>query len=379
MGATTPCRNRMRLFPPVWRQRGRMQRSLGSKQQFGSERETPELDVSTSPPTSSRSPSLEVDEASTNAAPTSAAEAWPPLARFIAAEQRIGEVAEARGPLAHFAYEFVRFGIKQGWACLFGGVMLALLVATHLFYPKGATLARYDFLVIAAVVIQVAMLRFGLETWEEARVILVFHVVGTVMEIFKTSVGSWIYPEPSLLRIAGVPLFTGFMYAAVGSYIARVWRLFDFRFTNHPPIWALGLLALGVYVNFFTHHYTWDARPLLFAGAAVLFWRCSVYFKVWKVHRHMPMLLGLFLVALFIWFAENIGTFTSAWVYPSQRGGWHMVSFGKLGAWFLLMIISYALVAALNGPQEIAAADDGKRQQDSMTTPAGTTAATTSK
>jgi uncharacterized membrane protein YoaT (DUF817 family) len=33
-----------------------------------------------------------------------------------------------------------------------------------------------------------------------------------------------------------VPLFTGFMYAAIGSYIARCWRLFDFRFTRHPPL-----------------------------------------------------------------------------------------------------------------------------------------------
>ena len=67
----------------------------------------------------------------------------------------------------------------------------------------------------------------------EAKVILMFHAVGTVMEIFKTSAGSWIYPEANLLRIGGVPLFTGFMYAAVGSYLARVWRLFDFRFRAH--------------------------------------------------------------------------------------------------------------------------------------------------
>ena len=295
-------------------------------------------------------------EASPRPAPhESAASLWPPLARFIAAEQRIGEAAEARGPFSHFAYEFVRFGIKQGWACLFGGLMLALLIATHLVYPKGAWLARYDFLVLAAVAIQIVMLRFGLETWEEARVILVFHVVGTAMEIFKTSVGSWIYPEPSLLRIGGVPLFTGFMYAAVGSYLARVWRLFDFRFTRHPPLWALGLLAVAIYVNFFAHHFTLDVRPLLFLGAAVLFGPCWVHFKVWKEHRSMPMLLGLFLVALFIWLAENIGTFTAAWVYPSQKAGWHMVSFGKLGAWFLLMIISYALVAALNRPQPMRA------------------------
>jgi uncharacterized membrane protein YoaT (DUF817 family) len=288
-----------------------------------------------------------------NPASSSGARHWAPLARFIDAEARIGAWAEERRSTL-ILYEFVRFGIKQGWACLFGALMLALLIGTHLFYPRDAALARYDFLVLAAIAIQAAMLGFKLETWEEAKVIFVFHVVGTAMEVFKTSMGSWIYPEPSLLRIAGVPLFTGFMYAAIGSYIARAWRLFDFRFTHHPPLWALVLLALGIYVNFFTHHYVPDARVLLFALTAALFGRCWIHFKVWRVHRRMPLLLGFGLVALFIWIAENIGTFTAAWMYPHQRAAWSLVSLGKLGAWFLLMIISYVLVALVNRPQAAA-------------------------
>ncbi|MEQ1615697.1 MAG: DUF817 domain-containing protein [Hyphomicrobiaceae bacterium] len=283
-----------------------------------------------------------------NAPPRSAASRWALLDRGIVFDARLGAWASRRAD-THFAYEFVRFGVKQAWACLFGALMLILLIATHLAYPKGAGLARYDFLTLAAVAIQVAMLRFRLETREEAAVILLFHAVGTAMEIFKTSVGSWVYPEASLLRIAGVPLFTGFMYAAIGSYIARVWRLFDFQFTRHPPLWAVGLLALAIYVNFFAHHYVWDARPLLFLGTALLFGRTWVHFKIWQVYRRMPLLVGFGLVALFIWFAENIGTFTAAWVYPSQKASWHMVSTGKLGAWFLLMIISYTLVAAVAG------------------------------
>ena len=258
-------------------------------------------------------------------APQSAARIWAPLARFIEAETRIGDWA-GRRPVTHALYEFVRFGIKQAWACLFGALLLALLIGTHWLYPKGASLARYDFLVIAAVAIQAAMLAFRLETLEEAKVIFIFHVVGTAMEIFKTSVGSWIYPEASLLRIAGVPLFSGFMYAAIGSYIARCWRLFDFRFTHHPPLWALALLACAIYVNFFAHHYLPDMRLALFAATVVLFGRCWVHFKVWRVHRRMPLLLGFTLVALFIWLAENIGTFTAAWMYPHQRLGWSLVS-----------------------------------------------------
>ncbi|MNY23902.1 hypothetical protein D3C86_1575860 [compost metagenome] len=66
----------------------------------------------------------------------------------------------------------------------------------------------------------------------------------------------------------------------------------------------------------------------------------------------MPLLLGYFLVALFIWFAENLGTFARAWVYPGQSDGWEMVSLNKLGAWFLLMIISVVLVSLVHRPEE---------------------------
>jgi uncharacterized membrane protein YoaT (DUF817 family) len=280
---------------------------------------------------------------------TSAAALWAPLARFIAVEARIGAWAERRRATA-FAYEFLRFGIKQGWACLFGGAMVALILGTALWYPRGASLARYDFLFLAAVGIQIAMLAFKLETFEEAKVILVYHVVGTIMELFKTEVGSWVYPEANIFRIGGVPLFSGFMYASIGSYLARCWRLFDFRFLNHPPLWAVYLLAFAIYVNFFTHHYTIDLRILLFVAAAFLFGRTWIYYKVWHTHRRMPLLLGLGLVAIFIWIAENVGTYSKTWLYPHQMTGWSAVSLGKLGSWFLLLLISYALVAAVNRP-----------------------------
>lgn len=74
----------------------------------------------------------------------SAAEAYPQLTKFIAWDEALGKRASNQAwTLA--LYEFVRFGVKQGWACLFGGLMLALLIATHCGYPKDAILARYDF------------------------------------------------------------------------------------------------------------------------------------------------------------------------------------------------------------------------------------------
>ena len=256
-----------------------------------------------------------------------------------------------RAAWSRYAFEFLMFGIKQGWACLFGGLMLVLLVGTHLFWPQSAPLARYDVLVLGALAIQAGMLVLKLESWEEARVIFVFHVAGTIMELFKTAHGSWIYPEPSLLRIGDVPLFSGFMYAAVGSYIARIWRIFDIRFRHYPPLWTTWVLAAAIYVNFFAHHWLPDIRLGLFALTAALYGRGWFYFTPDRSRRSMPFLLGFFLVAVFIWLAENLGTFARAWVYPGQEDGWHMVSLNKLGAWFLLMMISVVLVSLVHKPQ----------------------------
>ena len=250
-----------------------------------------------------------------------------------------------KGPWSQGVFEFVAFGIKQAWACLFGGVMLALLVATFLFYPDASPVSRYDFLVLAALGLQIIMLASGLETWEEARVILVFHIVGTIMELFKTAHGSWIYPEDSFLRIGAVPLFSGFMYAAVGSYIARVWRIFDFQFTHFPPLWLQGLLATAIYINFFAHHWLPDVRIILFAATLLIYGRSFVMFRPDETYRPMPLIIGFLLVALFIWFAENLGTFARAWTYPGQETQWEMVSLSKLGSGDLLMIISFVLVA----------------------------------
>ncbi|MGO4621380.1 DUF817 domain-containing protein [Ensifer sp. 2YAB10] len=271
-------------------------------------------------------------------------------ARIDAAAHRLLDRLPASGLLGGLT-EFLVFGIKQAFACLFGGAMLALILATKLFWPQEIGFARYDFLFLAALAIQISLIVFKLETLAEAKVILIYHIVGTVMEIFKTSVGSWIYPEPSILRIGGVPLFSGFMYAAVGSYLARVTRILDMRYTGYPPLWATVLLALAIYANFFMHHFMIDLRYGLFAITAALFLRTTVHYRVFRFRHRMPLLLGFLLVALFIWFAENIGTWSRAWIYPSQHNAWTLVSLQKLGAWYLLMILSFVLVTLVHRPK----------------------------
>lgn len=247
-------------------------------------------------------------------------------------------------------FEILMFGLKQGWACLFGGLMLAALFLSSRFYPADAALARYDFLVLFAVALQAAMLALKLESTDEAVVILIFHIAGTAMEAFKIAAGSWIYPEAGSLRLCGVPLFSGFMYASVGSFLARSWRILDVEMVRYPPRWTAWLLAAAIYVNFFAHHWLPDMRLLLFAATAALYWRCTVRFRPDRATRRMPMLLAFLLVAVFIWLAENIGTFSHAWIYPSQHHGWAMVSPAKLGSWFLLMIVSFVLVSLVRLP-----------------------------
>ena len=265
------------------------------------------------------------------------------------AQARIWATGSAwRSPM----FEFVMFGIKQAWACLYGGAMLALLILTMLFWPKeGAVLSRFDFLFLAAIALQVLLVALKLERMEEVKVIAIFHVVGTIMELFKTHMGSWTYPGDAFFKIGGVPLFTGFMYACVGSYIARITRLMDLRFSHYPPIWTTWVLAIGAYVNFFTHHFGPDIRVGLYLLSILIFARTRVYFTPDQKARWMPMLIGFLLVSLFIWFAENIGTFTNTWIYPHQMGGWHMVPFSKMGAWYLLMLLSFVLVTHVHPPK----------------------------
>ncbi|MGE3305661.1 MAG: DUF817 family protein, partial [Rhizobiaceae bacterium] len=108
-----------------------------------------------------------------------------------------------------------------------------------------------------------------------------------------------------------------------------------------------------IYVNFFSHHFIIDLRWLLFAATAALYLRTWVHFRVFRFTHRMPLLVGFLLVALFIWLAENIGTWSRAWLYPDQAGGWTPVSIAKLGSWYLLMIISFVLVTIVHRPQPV--------------------------
>ncbi|RSZ55783.1 DUF817 domain-containing protein [Massilia atriviolacea] len=249
--------------------------------------------------------------------------------------------------LARFAAEFLYFGIKEARACLFAGLFFAavfLLPRTGLW-----GIPRYDMLLVVALAIQGAMVWSGLETVDELKAITLFHVIGFALEVFKVSgaIQSWSYPDFAYTKLCGVPLFAGFMYAAVGSYIIQAWRLFDLRVEHHPPFWMGVAIALLIYINFFTHHYIGDYRWYVAACALGLYARSTVILRPLDVERRMPLLLAFVLIGFFIWLAENLSTFFGIWKYPNQLGAWSMVHVGKWSSWSLLVVMTFTIIVNL--------------------------------
>lgn len=269
---------------------------------------------------------------------------------MIDAIDRHFDSARAWAPLARLPRglrEFLYFGAKEARACLF----VVLFFAAVFTVPREGLfgLHRYDLLLLWALGVQAWMLWTRLETWDEAKAIGLFHVFGFALEAFKVSPGiaSWSYPDPAWSKVLGVPLFAGFMYASVGSYIIQAWRLFDLRVRHHPPHGLAALVACLIYANFFTHHFIGDYRWYLAAAALGLYARTTVEFRPLDRVRRMPLLLAFVLIGFFVWLAENLSTFFHVWRYPNQMGAWAAVHVGKWSSWALLVVMTFTLVANL--------------------------------
>jgi len=254
--------------------------------------------------------------------------------------------------LRRFLLELLYFGIKEARACLFVGLFFTAVFTM----PRAGLwgIPRYDALLIVAIAIQAWMVVSKLETLDELKAITLFHVIGFALEAFKTSSGiqSWAYPDFAYTKVYGVPLFSGFMYAAIGSYIIQAWRLLELRVVHHPPYWMAAVIALLIYANFFTHHYIGDYRWYIAACALGLYARATVIFRPLDRDRKMPLLLSFVLIGFFIWLAENISTFFSIWKYPNQLGAWSTVHLGKWSSWSLLIIMTFTIVANLKHIKE---------------------------
>jgi uncharacterized membrane protein YoaT (DUF817 family) len=262
---------------------------------------------------------------------------WTGGCRGDAVGKRLGELTR----------ELVVFGCKELAACAFAGSFLLTLALSRHMTPPG--IWRYDLLFLAALAIQALLIACRLETWREVAVLSAFHALGMGLELFKTAPGvaSWSYPEPAVFKLGTVPLYSGFMYAAVASYMMQAWRLLHLRVTRFPPLPLAILLSALIYGNFFANHFIPDLRWPLAAVVLLAFRQTEVHFTVIKHERHMPLVLSFALIGFFIWVAENIATYFGGWVYPNQLRDWAIVGPSKISSWMLLVIISFIIVAVL--------------------------------
>lgn len=246
-----------------------------------------------------------------------------------------------------FIKELATFTFKNLKACIFAGSFFFVLLISNFIEIPGVY--RYDFIFLMSLIIQLILLKSGIETEDEVKTIFLFHIIGFILESYKVhpSIGSWTYPEPAIFKINNVPLYSGFMYAAVGSYIAQAWRIFNIKLTSYPTLKISSPLAFLIYINFFTHHFIYDFRWLLKLAVVFVFWKTKVLFKITNKTYSMPLVFSFMLIGFFIWIAENISTLLGAWQYPNQNQTWHLVSIGKISSWTLLIIISFILVANL--------------------------------
>ncbi len=243
------------------------------------------------------------------------------------------------------AKQLVCFGWEQAMSCLFPVVIFVSLALTKI--VQLPFLPRYDWLLIICLLMQILMVRSGLETRDELKVITLFHLIGLALELFKVHMGSWAYPEEGYSKIFGVPLYSGFMYASVASYLCQAWRRLKVELIKWPPYGIVVPLASAIYLNFFTHHYWLDVRWILAVLVVIVFWRSWVAYEVNGTWYRMPLALSFVLIGFFIWIAENIATFFSAWEYPNQAEAWSLVHLGKVSSWLLLVIVSFLIVATL--------------------------------
>jgi uncharacterized membrane protein YoaT (DUF817 family) len=257
--------------------------------------------------------------------------------------QQCGRAGSIRSRVIRPAAQLIRFGWLEVQCCLFAA---AVFVGLALSKAVPLPVARYDVLLAYGLVVTAVFFLLRLETAREVAVIFAFHLIGLALELFKVRVGSWSYPEDAWAKVAGVPLYAGFMYAAVGSYICQAFCRFDLR-VNRFPWRPASVLAVVAYANFFTHHYLPDLRWLVAIGFVLVLRRSRVSFTV-GAHRYvMPLSLSFVLIGFFLWVAENGATWLGAWQYPDQSDFWQLVHVGKWGSWALLVSLSFVLVAAV--------------------------------
>lgn len=238
--------------------------------------------------------------------------------------------------------EFLLFGFKQVIGITFGlSLVLGFLLTMNSNY-------RYDILFIYALCIQVLLYKINFERKRDILVVTIFHLIGLSMELIEVSLNhSWSYNSTGFFYIASVPIFTGFMYASVGSFMAKEFKLLRLRLVNMPSNKVLIILSIMIYINFILNNHIYDFRYILLIATVIIYRKSSLYFTPSLKEYKFNIPLAFLLIGFFIWIAENISTYLGIWTYPNQVPVWHFVHLSKITSWMLLSIVSFNLVYIL--------------------------------
>ncbi len=246
----------------------------------------------------------------------------------------------AREERLTYIFEFIK---GHFIACTFPFALIACLAFTKFVSIPG--IPRYDLLFGLCLGIQILMVKAKMESWRDAGVVAVFHLLGLGLEIYKVNQGSWSYPEFSYLKVFGAPIYSGFMHGSVASFMCLAWKQFNLKSSG----WLLPNqswpIAIVTYALFFMSQATTQFRLSTLVVVLLFFWQCKVHYTIHRQRYQMPMPLSFVLIGFMIWVAENIATYLGAWKYPYQLEVWQPVHAGKIVSWTLLMIVSLIIVA----------------------------------
>lgn len=254
----------------------------------------------------------------------------------------LGREKPARSIYQNPCIEFLLFGFKQLIGITFG---LSLVLG---FILTAGSSYRYDILFVYALIVQFILFKIGFESKRDILVVTCFHLIGLSMELIEVGINhSWAYTSSGFFYIASVPIFTGFMYASVGSYMAKEFRLMRIEVTDMPSSRFLIIFSIAIYANFILNNHIYDFRYLLLVITVIVYSRAKLKFTPSVKAYKFNLPLAFLLIGFFIWIAENISTYLGIWTYPNQVPVWHLVHISKITSWMLLSIVSFNIVYLL--------------------------------
>ena len=239
-------------------------------------------------------------------------------------------------------------------------IFFSILLLSYIL-PIG--IARYDFISLAVLFFYGIFFIVRRRSLNDFIMHVSVHIIGIIFETYKVQQLSWAYPETGLLMLGAVPLYSGFMYTVLVDCIDRFMRITRLQVSITLPWKVIFLLCFFIYLNFFIIHVTdVDFRYFLVALSALLLWKMPIWLSIKKkktIQSNMFVLMVVF--AGVVWCGENIATFSGAWLYINQLGGWTLVSPHKLISWYLLGQFFVFIVIYCNSfsPRQMLAMSEG--------------------